>query len=156
MIRVATINDIPAIIECGDRLMRAGEFHFTGINFQAAVDRLVHAIRSPVEWMGVAEHKGKIVGFLILVAQPMWWQPKLWQVVDDIIYCERPGMGRALLHAGLKWAWSVSGVAEVILSLNSGLSTDRAASALCKHGLRTRGITLSIARPTTEAKRWAA
>lgn len=157
MIRKAKLTDIPAIIHLGQELTRSGEWSYTTIDFTAAVGRLRQAVTSIHEWVGIAEHRGRVVGFMILVSQPMWWNPKQRQVVDDILYCARPGMGRALVKAGLKWAWSDSRVAEVILSLNSGLATERATRALCKYGLRPRGVTLSVGRPEIEeAKKWAA
>lgn len=156
MIRRARLEDIPGIIECGDRLMKSGRFSYAGhIDFKSAVDRLTAALRSRTEFVGVAIHKGQIVGFLILVAQPCWWQPRVWQVIDDIIYCERPGLGRRLLRLGIEWAATIPRAHEIIISLNSGLATDRSARALCKHGFEERGVTLSIQLRKGE-QRWAA
>lgn len=150
------MTDIPAVIECGARLMQRGAFaHAGSIDFKSAVDRLTQAIRSRTECLFVAIHREQLVGFLILVAQPCWWQPKVWQVVDDIIYCERPGLGRALVKAGLDWANSIPRAHEVIVSLNSGLETDRAARALCKYGLTARGVTLSATLSPKKERLWA-
>lgn len=157
MIRRARPTDIPGIVECGDRLMKSGRFAYAGsIDFKSAVDRLTAAMMSRTQFVAVAIHREQIVGFLIFVAQPCWWQPKVWQVFDDIFYCERPGMGRRLLKLGLDWAQTIPRAHEVILSLNSGLATDRAVRALCKHGMSERGITLSIELPKGEQKSWAA
>jgi hypothetical protein len=156
VIRRARPTDIPAIIECGSRLMATSEFRHAGtIDFKSAVDRLTRAMMSRTEFVAVALHRNQLVGFLVFVAQPCWWQPKVWQVSDDIIYCERPGMGRALLKAGIDWARTIPRAHELIVSLNSGLATDRAARVLCKHGLRERGVTLSVELRQKE-RAWAA
>lgn len=143
MIRRARHQDLPAIIDLGSALNKRGSWRYAKIEFKPAMDRLLRGLRDPHEWIGVAEHKGQIVGFLILVAQPMWWCPSMLQVLDDIIYCERPGLGRKLLKAGVEWAESLDGVAEIIISLNAGIETERSARAIEAQGFMPRGVTLS-------------
>jgi hypothetical protein len=155
VIRRARLGDIPAIIDVGHRLMQRGAFAYSGIDFRAAVDRLTRAVQSRTEFIAVAIHKEQVVGFLILVAQPMWWQPSKWQVVDDLIYCERPGLGRHLLKLGIAWAHTIPRVCEIIISLNSNIDTERATKALVAHGMTKRGVTLSIP-VSKEVQSWAA
>lgn len=145
MIRRATLQDLPYIIELGGALTREGHWSFTSINFKAAMDRLTRAVRSRTEYIAVAEHNARIVGFIILIAQPLWWNPSQWQVIDDIIWCERAGMGRQLMKAGIAWAASLPvDVREIIVSLNSGINTEGASKVLRSVGLAERGVTLSV------------
>jgi hypothetical protein len=158
MIREARFSDVPAIIELGRELTMSGAWGRTSIDFKAATSRLLDAIRRPTEWLGVAEYNDRIVGFLILVAQPMWWNPGQWIVMDDIIYCSKPGYGGRLVKAGLRWIESLPvNVVDVIFSLNSGVDSERSAAALKCHGMERRGITMSfIPNMKQRTPRWAA
>ena len=98
MIRKATTGDIDAIIQLGSRLVNSGAFAHTNVSYRACVDRLVTAIRSPNQWLGVALHEGKVVGFLLLQVVSYWWSTNDRYVLDDGIYCERPLLGRALVR----------------------------------------------------------
>lgn len=156
MIRRARHDDLEAIITLGTELTKRGAWSFTEIEFKPAMDRLLHALRSPREAIFVATHGGKLVGFMILVAQPMWWNPMRWQVIDDIIFCARAGLGNALLRAGIEWAHSLpTNVCEIIISLNANIDTERAAKALEAHGMTRRGVTLSYS-VTQRKQKWAA
>lgn len=143
-----------AIVDLGEQLRSSGAFANTGFNRFAAVSHVMESIRDPNRWVGVAEHDGKIVGFLMLVAQPYWWNPSAWQVLDDVIYCARAGMGRALIRAGLKWAWSMPQVVDVIISLNNG-NAEQFVPALRRAGLERRGIAMGASK-TRRTQRWVA
>lgn len=155
MIRLATIADIPVITDLGIRLVSRSDFAHTTPNRCAMTDRFLHAIRSKSEWLGVAEHDGKIVGSLLLVVVKYWWTRDEHYVLDDGLYCERPGAGAALIRAGLRWASRLN-VKEVLLAVNSGFDIDRTARVMNRCGLQNRGITVSMRVDGVEARRWAA
>jgi hypothetical protein len=156
MIRLATIDDIPDIIALGERLVRKGAYADTQINFKACVDRLTLAIRSPDQWIGVAVHRRRIVGFLVLQVVRYWWTGAEKYVLDDGIYCEKPGHGRALIRAGEAWATSQIGVREILIAFTSSIDTFRSARTLARLGYTERGVVMSKSKPIAEAKRWAA
>jgi GNAT superfamily N-acetyltransferase len=156
MIRLATIDDIPDIIALGERLVRQGAYAQTQVNFLSCANRLTRALRDPDEWLGVAEHRGRVVGFLILQVVRHWWSGTDCVVLDDGIYCTRPGLGRALVRAGEQWAWSRIGVREVLIALTSNVGTARSARVLARLGYTDRGVVVSKAKPIAEARRWAA
>lgn len=77
MIRLATHDDIPALIECGRRFhAEASILENVGVQFDpdALRDTLVHVIGRPTEALVmVAEHDGQIVGGLGAIKFPMFF-----------------------------------------------------------------------------------
>lgn len=142
MIRLATMADIPAIIEIGMRLVKRSSYAHTNISYSAMVERMIRAVQSPSEWLGVVEHDGVIVGALILVMVKYWWTANEYYVLDDGFYVERAGVGRKLVAAGLKWAAS-RGAKESMIALTSNIGDDRTARVLTRCGLHDRGMVLS-------------
>jgi hypothetical protein len=160
VIRLATLDDVDAIITLGARLIRSGAYSHTTISFKACVDRLTRAIRSKDEWIGVAEHDGKVVGFLIVVLVPYWWSGGEKYALDDGIYCTRPGLGRQLVQAAAEWVCR-KGAKEFLVSFTSRINpthTARSAMALVARGqFKERGLVISL-DPGTIVRRakWAA
>jgi GNAT superfamily N-acetyltransferase len=160
VIRLATLDDIEAIVTLGARLIRSGAYSHTTISFKACVDRLTRAIRSKDEWIGVAVHDGKIVGFLIVVLAPYWWSSSGKFALDDGIYCTRPGLGRMLVQAAAEWA-ARRGAKEFLVAFTSRINpehTARSAMALVARGqFKERGVVISL-DPGTIVRRakWAA
>ncbi len=156
MIRLATIDDIPDIIALGEKLVQLGSFAHTSVNFRRCVDHLVRAIQSPSQWVGVAVSGRRIVGFLILQEVHYWWSSSDGYILDDGIFCTKPGFGRALVRAGERWAWSRPGVREILIAFTSNVGTDRSARVLARLGYAERGVVMSKTKPIAEARRWAA
>jgi hypothetical protein len=154
VIRLATQRDAMAIVELGERLRSRGLFANTGMDPLASLNHVLASIAARDRWVGVAEHRGQVVGVLMLVAQPYWWNPRARQVLDDLLCCERAGMGRALVRAGLKWALAQRDVVDVILSLNNG-DWWKAETVLSRIGLERRGIALGLSRARIEHRRAA-
>jgi hypothetical protein len=144
VIRRASIDDVDAIIQLGVTLIASGAYSHTAISYRDCINRLIKAIRSPNEWCGVAEHNGKIVGFLIMVLVPYWWSAREIYALDDGIFCVRPGLGRKLAAAGAQWAF-YHGAKEVMISLTSSTNTARSALALLKRSdFSERGVVISM------------
>jgi hypothetical protein len=157
MIRRATFNDIDAIIALGTVLVGRSAYKHTTISYKACVDRLLRAIRSKNEWLGVAVYKGKIVGFLIIVLVPYWWSSTEKYALDDGLFCVQPGLGRKLVQAGSEWV-AIHGAKEFLVSFTSRFHNARSAMALmAKSGFVERGLVISM-DPGTRVRRvkWAA
>lgn len=146
MIRRASIDDVDAIITLGVELIAKGAYSRTTISYRECVNRIAGAIRSPKEWVGVAEHGDHIVGFLIMTLVPYWWSANEHYALDDGLYCKRPGLGRKLVAAGTAWAFN-RGAQEVMISLTSNIHTARSALALmCRSDFSERGVVISMRR----------
>jgi len=142
-VRPAKNEDVNAIVELGEQLVARSSFAGTKVSYLMCVNRLLRAIREPDELLVVAEHSGAIVGFLILVMTRYWWSRDDRYVLYDGIFAVRAGAGAAMVRYGVYWA-KQHGAREVIIALNSGVETDRAARVLNRCGLRDRGINVSI------------
>jgi hypothetical protein len=146
MIRRASIEDVDAIITLGVELIAKGAYSRTTISYRECVNRIAKAIRSPQEWVGVAEHNGHVVGFLIMVIVPYWWSQNEFYALDDGLYCKRPGLGRKLVAAGTEWAFR-KGAQEVMISLTSRINTADSALALMQRSyFSERGVVISMRR----------
>ncbi len=155
-VRKATFHDVEAIAELGKRLIASSDFAHTTPSTRAMMQRFMLAIHNVREWLGVAEHEGKIVGALLLTAQRYYWTEGEYCIMDDGIYAERAGAGAALVRSGLKWAATVPGVRDVLIAINSGMDVERTVRLLEHCGLRRRGVCVSLRVDGAEAKRWAA
>lgn len=155
MIRPATFDDTISIVRLGGMLIKSSAFKDTKISLNACINRIRQAIIDPYSWIGVAEHRGEIVGFLILQRVRYWWTRDEFYVLDDALFCERAGLGAQLVRAGVRWAFAQPNVREIILSFNSKRAIDRSIRTLARQGFREHGVNISI-QFDREAKQWAA
>lgn len=144
IVRAASSDDIPAVIELGVRMVKKSAFRDTTVHYGQCMNRLLRATSSRREKLFVAEHSGVIVGFLILCITMYWWSATESYALDDGIYAEHAGAGRALIRFGMAWA-KINGCREVMISFNSRIDTERAVETLVKgNGFTRRGVNVSV------------
>ena len=121
MIRKATEEDIPYIIETGLKL------HAKSGNEDVRVHRptVFHAMRVFViardKFFVVSERKEIIRGFLMASIEPFWWADPVRgrrYVTDWAFYSEHRGDGVLMLKAMQEWAWMQPRVVEVACATN--------------------------------------
>lgn len=125
MIRPAKTEDLPAIIAAGKRLKSRTEYAHVTIDVRRVGETLGQCICSALGFAVVAEHDGKIGGFMLGVAQPIWFSRER-EAADLITYAERPGDGIRMIRRFVDWGWSVPNVSVVLLAQTSGLDIERA------------------------------
>lgn len=159
IVRQARIEDLAAVSDLAARLVKRGSFAHTTIDYRVGINRMIKAVMHSQEWLGVAEHNGKFVGFLLLVLTKYWWSMNEVYALDDGIYSERAGAGAALIRAGVKWARE-QGAKEVILAINGLIDTEKAAHVIASCGFELRGVCMSMYLQNKAAQKgvakWAA
>ena len=83
-VRVATLDDIPALVEMG-AAMRAESPRYRSQSFDPAkVTQIAHQL-IPTKGVGVAERDGKIIGMMAGVVVPTWFGHDL-MATDLVLY----------------------------------------------------------------------
>jgi len=147
MIRAATTDDIPRMVELG-QAMHAESPEFRGIRFDA--DKLARVIAAtmanPAGFVQVIERDGEVVGGMVAMATPHYFSP-------DMVACDlalfvspehRGGMAAArLLTSYRNWGKSL-GAAKVQLGVMAGIEAWMV-EALCERlGARRAGVVMEF------------
>lgn len=147
MLRLATLDDIPRMIELG-RAMHAESPAFSAMSFDA--DRLADTARAAITsshgFAAVAEREGVVVGGLLAMATPHYFS-------RDLIACDlalfidsgyRGGMaGPRLIGAYAQWARSI-GAAKTLLACMAGINSDVLEALCLRLGGRRAGVVMEF------------
>lgn len=147
MLRLATLDDIPRMIELG-RAMHAESAAFSAMSFDA--DRLAStarvAVESPHGFAAVVERDGVVIGGLLAMATPHYFS-------RDLVACDlalfidsqrRGGMAAArLIGAYADWARSV-GAAKTLLAIMAGINSDVLEALCLRLGGRRAGLVMEF------------
>ena len=120
MIRNARIADLPGIRSCAERLHKRSVYADVPSDIQTFSHTLGQCINSSFGFAMVSIRRGKIRGFMLGAAVPLWFS-KRRSASDIVTYCEVPGDGYRMIKAFLDWAWSTAGVVEVTMAQSSGI-----------------------------------
>ncbi len=132
MIRLATVNDITQIIELG---RRAAAFSFAKAKVDDLTARrhLAQAINDKTQIILVAEHKGKLVGFLVGAVIPYWFSKDKF-ATDLAFYCHENHGNYAPFMAKkfIRWAKKQPKVIDVSMAVSTGVKHVERIGALYK------------------------
>lgn len=145
MIRPATLEDLPVLVELGER-MHAESPRFSVLRFSAAkLERTLRgAIESPAGFAWVAVSEGLIVGGLVAIATEHWASDDL--ITTDLalfVAPERRG-GRAFLQLVSRyrdWARATGAVLRQ-LGVTTGIDTETTVALLERIGMKRCGVIL--------------
>lgn len=151
MIRPATIGDLPGILEAGRRLHKKTPYKDIPEDVQSVAHTLGQCINNAFGFAAVAERNGKITGFLLGAAVPLWFSKKR-SATDIVTYSESPGDGLRLVKAFKAWAWTLPGVVEVTMAQSSGIDTDRTMRIYERAGFEQVGGLFVAFRPAENAE----
>lgn len=118
MIREGTISDIPEIIRIGKILRRKTLSYHVPVDRQSVYRCLQVFISNPDRLLLVAEHDGKLTGFLMMGCESFWWDCPVRgrrYATDWAFYSQRQGDGKDMLERGIAWAWTRPRVVDVTL-----------------------------------------
>lgn len=124
MIRAAIPDDITGMIELA-RVVLAKSPVLPAMNELKARRLAYQSINSARMCAFVAEHQGKVVGFLIGCTDDYWWGDA--QYASDIAFICHPNHGNyapGLIRRLVKWAKQFPKVQDVTLAISSGLDAD--------------------------------
>ena len=151
MIRNAKISDLPQLMELGKRLHKLSPYPDVPIDLQTCASTLGQCISSAFGFAVVAVHEGKITGFIMGAAVPLWFSKKRG-VTDFITYAETAGDGYRMIRRFVDWGWSIPNVIEITLAQSSGIDVDRTAKLYERVGLHRVGSIYTAVRPVNAAE----
>ena len=159
-IRPATAADQEALGRFGSALMRqhhaADPRRFIDVNRpEAGYGRfLVSQISNPDSLVLVAEHEGKVVGYIFADVEPTNWMELRGPcgVVQDVYVDEvarHLGAGRALMRGAIDWIFSKGRTQVVLLTKSRNEHAQHLFTAL---GFRPTMVEMTLDRDTGEAR----
>jgi len=123
-VRLATPEDITAALILGRSTLERSVINAEVIDLHARkVMRRCCNDKSMGMW--VAEHDGKIVGFLMAIKEQHWFSDSKY--ASDICFCVDPQHGNyapSMIKRFQKWAMSDKKVTDITLGISSGLDAD--------------------------------
>ena len=144
MLRDATLDDVPALVELG-RAMHAESPNFAALRFngEKLAATIRHVIQSPDGFARVAtDAAGKLTGGMLALATPHWFS-------DDKVACDlalfiahehRGGMAAPrLLNAYARWAFDL-GVSMVQFGVMTGIDPEKTEQLCSRLGWRRGGV----------------
>lgn len=147
MIRPATLDDIPRLVELG-QAMHAESPTFCRLRFDAdkAAATIASTINSAAGFAFVAEHSGQVVGGMLALIAPHYFSPDL--VACDLALFMAPehrgGMAAVrLVNAYVRWA-ECHGAALVHLGVMTGVQVDKTEALLQRLGARRAGVVMEF------------
>lgn len=140
------MGDLPQLLELGRRLHGLSPYPDVPIDVLTCGATLGQCISSAFGFALVAIHDGKITGFMMGAAVPLWFSKKR-SATDFITYAETPGDGYRMIRRFVAWAWSIPNVVEITLAQSSGIDIERTAGLYERVGLQRVGSIYTAVRP---------
>ena len=121
MIRKATEEDIPYIIETGMRLHARSGNENVPVHKSTVFSVMRVFVLAQDRFFVISEHDEVIRGLLMASIEPFWWDDPVRgrrYVTDWAFYSEKRGDGVLMLKAMQEWAWMQPRVVEVACASN--------------------------------------
>ncbi len=145
MIRKAQVADLPELLALGKTLQAKSPYPDVPLDIQTCGQTLGQCISSAFGFAVVAVHGGKITGFMMGAAVPLWFSRKR-SASDIITYAESVGDGYRMIKRFVNWAWSVPQVVEITLAQSSGIDIERTGKLYERVGLMRVGSIFTAVR----------
>jgi hypothetical protein len=123
-VRLARIDDIPAALEVGRRVLDRSVIDAKLYDLQAK-QLMRRCINDAHMNLWVAEHAGNIVGFFMGIKEQHWFSREKY--ASDISFCVDDRYGNyapAMIRRFIKWAKQDPKVKDITLAISSGLDKD--------------------------------
>lgn len=144
-IRHAQVADLPELLKLGKRLHKKSPYASIDVDTLSCGQTLGQCINNAFGFAMVAVHDGKITGFMMGAAVPLWFSKKR-SASDIITYAESPGDGYRLIRKFVDWANSIPNVIEITLAQSSGLDTERTGILYERAGLQRVGSIYTVVK----------
>jgi GNAT superfamily N-acetyltransferase len=145
MIRQATLDNIPRLIELG-RVMHAESARFAALSFDAV--KLEQTLEAAIKnhFAMVSEVDGVVVGGLLAVVSPHWFSQDLY-TCDIALFIDPQYRGGVtavrLLKAYAAWAKDV-GSKMTLFGIMTGVNTEQTVKLCQALGWRQAGVVMEI------------
>lgn len=123
-VRLAKPEDITAALELGRFILERSVIK-SKVNDLHARKTMLRCMNDKSMSMWVAEHKGKVVGFLMAIKEQEWYSTDKY--ATDICFCVHPQHGNyapTLIRRFRKWAKSDPKVTDIFMAISTGLDKD--------------------------------
>lgn len=141
MIRAATHNDLPAIIEIGRNTLSNSPCYPVEMDDYKASYSVRRCISDRSMCAFVAEVDGKVVGFILGMQEEHFFSRDYY--ATDLVFCVEPKHADQavwLLRRFLRWANSFPKVKSIMLGISSGMDLNgRLGELYQRHGLKPAG-----------------
>ena len=123
-VRLATPEDITEAMDVGKRILARSVYGADVFDLQAR-KFMLRGINDKTMNLWVAEHKGKIVGFMLAAIEQHWFSKKKFAcdmcfVMDD----QHGNYAPPMIKRYLRWAKQMPNVTDIYLGITSGLDND--------------------------------
>lgn len=134
MIRAATLSDVPAMVALGAREHARSHWHgVVPFNADDCAASFRYFIETDTICTLVAEQGGAIVGMIIVVVFPMYFNASAQSAHELNWYCESPVDAFALEAAARQWA-SEKGCAIIAIGAQEDARTERLEHVYARKG----------------------
>lgn len=147
-VRVATPEDFPAWMALVEQLHERCVYQPIPLDRSRCLRAFAQCNNSALGTVLLADGPDGLEGFLIGIAQPLWWANAKY-ATDLAFYASRSGAGASLAKRFLSWAKALPGVAEITLGVSSGIDPERTGQLYERLGLRRVGgiYTMMVKQP---------
>jgi len=145
MIRKAQTGDLTELLALGKKLQVLSPYAAVPLDILTCGQTLGQCISNAFGFAVVAVHEGKITGFMMGAAVPLWFSKKR-SASDIVTYAETPGDGYRMISRFVKWAWSVPNVIEITLAQSSGIDVERTGALYERVGMKRVGSIFTAVR----------
>jgi hypothetical protein len=119
MIRRATFEDIPAMLEMGRRAHARSRYCELAIDETTAKMNVAGMMTNKSQLVIVAERDGVLIGMLLGISVPWFFSSRSY-ATDLLWYAERPGVGVRLMRRFITWALKDRKVDSIESSVSFG------------------------------------
>lgn len=150
MIRKATEEDIPYIIETGLRLHAKSGNEDVPVHKPTVFKTMQFFSRARDKFFIISEHEEIVRGLLMASIEPFWWDDPVRgrrYVTDWAFYSEIMGDGILMLQAMQEWAWMQPRVVECACATNVPRGRRVVESMFTKAGFDHVGGRFKVGKP---------
>lgn len=144
-VRLAIPEDITEAMEVGKRILARSVYGADVFELQAR-KFMLRAINDKTMQLWVAEHKGKVVGFLMAAVEQHWFSKKKFTCDMGFLVEDHHGnYAPTMVRRYKKWAKLQPNVVDIFIGITSGLDKDgRTARMLENLGFTNIGGTFAL------------
>lgn len=142
MIRTLQQGDMQQLVELFKELHAKSAYKRFKPSFATALQKTAYLQASPNGFVRVAEHDGKLTGFIICLCEEFWWcedKTGAKYATDLAFYSQHPFDGTKMLKEAQDWAWTRPRVVRFETANSSGIEHRLAARMYGRAGLQLQG-----------------
>ena len=144
------MDDLEGILEIGRKLLERSNNRDVPICRHSVFQVVREFVRAPDKAILLAEHDGVLTGFIMVAAEPYWWDDPVRgrrSVTDWAFFSQRHGDGLKMLEIVTEWAWKLPRVIEVNIARNFTNAEGQATKVFRAAGFKRAGAMYTCKKP---------